>query len=227
MGKVPLRDEDYRFKYLLSVLKNKWVWMMFNLFFISIYQNVLLLLVVSPAVVANIVATKCGDSSFYSSSLNMLDLLGSILFLSFVLIESIADNQQQRFQNEKHRRIASGETLDGEFLDGFTRSGLFSIIRKPNYASEQGLWISFGIFSLASFQSGIARQQHIYNWSHLGWCMYVMLFCGSGPFTEYISLSKYPRYAEYMTETPLFVPNIFKLLFRKETSKKKKKKKKQ
>ena len=118
-------------------------------------------------------------------------------------------------QTEKYRRKAAGETLDGEYLQGFKSSGLFSIVRKPNYACEQGLWVSFGLFSLSTFQSGIARQSNIINWSHIGWILYLLLFQGSGPFTEKITLTKYPIYAEYMKETPLYVPNIFKLLFGK------------
>mmetsp|Transcript_26867 Transcript_26867/g.62811 ORF Transcript_26867/g.62811 Transcript_26867/m.62811 type:complete len:340 (-) Transcript_26867:50-1069(-) len=219
-------DEDYRWKYIqdgyyLEILKNPIVWTAFNFFFISFYQHFLLLVVVSPAIVAHIVATRCsadGDDSVYSSSLNGLDLLASLLYLGFVVLESVADNQQQRFQNEKHRRKAAGETLDGEYLEGFTRSGLFSIVRKPNYACEQALWISFGLFSLSSFRSGAARQGNIANWSHIGWLLYVLLFQGSGPFTEYLSVTKYPLYAQYMKETPLFVPNIYKLLFRGNTT---------
>lgn len=130
-------------------------------------------------------------------------------------MEGVADNQQQRFQTEKYRRKAAGEALDGEYLQGFTRSGLFSIVRKPNYACEQGLWVSFGIFSLSTFQSGIARESNIWNWSHVGWVSYLLLFQGSGPFTENITLTKYPLYAEYMKETPLYFPNIFKVLFGK------------
>ena len=68
------------------------------------------------------------------------------MYLGFVLMEGVADNQQQAFQTEKYRRKRAGEKLDGEFLDGFTRSGLFSIVRKPNYMAEQSLWISFGLF---------------------------------------------------------------------------------
>ena len=220
-------DEDYRWKYIqdghfLGILKNKIAWTIFNFLFISLFQNALLLIVVAPSIIAHIAATKCADDSIYSSSLNSLDLLASVLYLGFVLIESMADNQQQRFQNEKHRRIAAGETLDGEYLDGFTRSGLFSIVRKPNYTCEQGLWVSFSLFSLASFQSGIAREHNMFNWSHVGWMSYVILFQVSGPFTEYISLTKYALYAEYVKDTPLFVPNIFKLFRKEKTSEKKK-----
>jgi len=216
-------DEDYRWKYLqegflVGILKNNTVWILFNFLFISLYQHMLLLVVISPSIVAHITAIKCGASSdsIYSSSLNGLDLLACLLYLGFVLLESFADNQQQRFQNEKHRRIAAGETLDGEYLQGFTRSGPFSVVRKPNYACEQALWFSFGLFSISTFQSGIARQSNILNWSHIGWISYMLLFQVSGPFTENITLTKYPLYRDYMKKTPLYFPSIFKLLSRKE-----------
>jgi len=216
-------DEDYRWKYLqegflVNILKNKVVWVLFNFLFISLYQHVLLLVVIAPSIVAHVVATKCAASSdsTYSSSLNALDLLACLMYLFFVFLESVADNQQQIFQNEKYRRKAVGETLDGEYLQGFTRSGLFSIVRKPNYACEQCLWVSFGLFSISTFNSGMARQKNILNWSHIGWILYVLLFQGSGPFTENITLTKYPLYAEYMNETPLYFPNVFDLLFGKE-----------
>ncbi len=212
-------DEDYRWKYLqdgmlLSILQNNVAWTIFNVVFISLYQHVLLFVVTAPSIVAHVAATKCATSG-YSSSLNGLDILACLLYLGFVLLEGIADNQQYAFQTEKYRRKGAGETLDGEYLQGFKTSGLFSIVRKPNYACEQALWVSFGLFSLSTFQSGIARQSNIFNWSHVGWVLYVLLFQGSGPFTEKITLTKYPLYAEYMKETPLFFPNILKLLFGK------------
>jgi len=224
-------DEDYRWKYLqdgflTNILKNKVAWFMFNLLFISLYQHVLLLLVIAPSAVAHIAATKCAKSSdsIYSSSLNGLDLIACFMYLGFVGLEAVADNQQLQFQTEKYRRKSAGETLDGEYIQGFTRSGLFSIVRKPNYACEQGLWVSFGLFSISAFQSGIARQSNILNWSHIGWLLYVLLFQGSGPFTENITLKKYPMYADYMKKTPLYYPNIFKLLFRKKDNLEKKNK---
>uniref|UniRef100_A0A7S0TCI9 Steroid 5-alpha reductase C-terminal domain-containing protein n=1 Tax=Pseudo-nitzschia delicatissima TaxID=44447 RepID=A0A7S0TCI9_9STRA len=212
-------DEDYRWKYLqdgmlLSILQNNVAWTIFNVVFISLYQHVLLFVVTAPSIVAHVAATKCATSG-YSSSLNGLDILACLLYLGFVLLEGIADNQQYAFQTEKYRRKGAGETLDGEYLQGFKTSGLFSIVRKPNYACEQALWVSFGLFSLSTFQSSIARQSNIFNWSHVGWVLYVLLFQGSGPFTEKITLTKYPLYAEYMKETPLFFPNILKLLFGK------------
>jgi len=240
MGKVslpchPLRSssndqQHQRFNDLVALLnKHKIGWSLFNFFFISLYQNVLLLLVVTPAMVAHLVATKCSNhqhqqhDQYYSpSSLNQWDWIGCLVFLSFVVVESIADNQQQQFQIEKYRRIHSGDPslLVGDYLDGFTRAGIYSWVRKPNYACEQGLWISFAIFVLAaSFDARAGAQQQQQDifvnivFPHVGWICYVSLFQTSGPLTEYISLAKYPiAYAEYMTQTPLYVPNLIQYL---------------
>jgi steroid 5-alpha reductase family enzyme len=84
------------------------------------------------------------------------------------------------------------------------------MVRKPNYACEQGLWIVFYLFSISCFD-GKARLQTLFNWSAIGWTLLVALFQGSGYFTEKITLSKYPRYREYMKSTPLYVPNLFQL----------------
>ena len=102
-----LGDEDYRWKYLqdgylLQILRNDTVWTIFNLVFISIYQNVLLLLIVSPSMIVYVYAHQFSDH--YNPSLNVLDIIAITLFLVFVLIETIADNQQYIFQKEKYRR---------------------------------------------------------------------------------------------------------------------------
>jgi steroid 5-alpha reductase family enzyme len=267
-------DEDYRWRYIqdgffLPILQNKILWMVFNLGFISIYQNLILLLIVAPSIIAYLVATKCtgGDSSgsgsgigstntwpYYHdlSSLNEMDFMATILFIFFLVIESIADNQQQRFQEEKHRRrqlaaagadttkdgpssSASSILLVGEYADGFKRSGLFAIVRKPNYASEQAIWISYYLFSIAATISSLTRTTAnttntdtntntteeslslwivlplLFNWSSIGWILLCILFQISGWFTEKITLSKYPiKYRQYMEDTPLYVPNLYR-----------------
>jgi steroid 5-alpha reductase family enzyme len=204
-------DEDYRWKYLQDgflwdALRHPVVWKLFNLLFISIYQNLLLLFIVTPSVVAHLVATKCNE--VYSSSLNVLDGCASILYLILVVGETLADNQQYRFQESKYHRRISGEMLEGDYTLGFNRSGFFAIVRKPNYAFEQALWIVFYVFSVSCFKGSI-RSQNLVNWSAIGCTLLVALFQGSGYFTERISLSKYPKYKEYMAETPLYIPSLW------------------
>ncbi|CAJ1901276.1 unnamed protein product [Cylindrotheca closterium] len=201
-------DEDYRWKLLqdgalLEILKNKVAWVAFNLLFISFYQNVLLFLIVAPSLVAHIVATGCGQAV----PLNGYDYLATALIPLFIAIEAIADNQQYNFQTEKYRRKNAGETLTGEYADGFKSSGFFAIVRKPNYAAEQAIWIAFYLYSI-----GAVNGERFVNWSSSGWTLLCVLFQGSGWLIEQITLGKYPKYGEYMEQVPRYIPNPMELL---------------
>ena len=205
-------DEDYRWEILKSgqlpwfrILTNPFVWSIFNLIFISFYQHLLLLFIVSPSLFAHSafkLAVSCDETNL--NQLNGLDFLASFLVLLFVTLEGIADNQQFRFQSEKHRRLKNNEKLSGIYALGFCQTGLFRIVRKPNYASEQMVWISFYIFSVASFPNNYI------NWSISGCLLLVFLFQGSGWMTELVSKEKYPSYSEYQKRVPLYVPNILR-----------------
>ncbi len=110
-------EEDYRWEYLRrgmfggrwSLLSNKYIWVLFNIFFISLFQNYLLLYIASPSFIAWSVAMKeihckSGEEENivgYSLSLSVLDGIATALFLTFLLFETMADNQQVKFQNEK------------------------------------------------------------------------------------------------------------------------------
>lgn len=195
-------DEDYRWAELqkLPILGNPIVWTLFNLGFISIYQNILLLLIVSPSFVAYSVANTCEDLPW-----SMWDSLATCLILAFIVIESIADNQQYQFQTEKYRRKRAGESLESDFADGFLQSGLFAVVRKPNYAAEQSIWISLYLFT-----AGAMGEIH-WNWSVTGFISLCLLFQGSGWFTERITLKKYLKYKDYARRVPLYIPNPLRL----------------
>lgn len=183
-------EEDYRWEILRKRpgFSNKVVWALFNLFFISTYQNVLIFLFTVPIV------TAIGDEP----PLGIWDILLAVIYLAFVLIEFIADQQQWTFQQEKYRRINAGEPL-GEYAHGFVRTGLWGIVRHPNYAMEQSIWIVFYFFSV------IATGEWI-NWSIAGCILLVILFKGSSDFSEEISAEKYPEYKEYQKRVPRFIP---------------------
>lgn len=192
-------EEDYRWEELRkrSGFNNKFVWGLFNLFFISAYQNVLIFLFTLP------ILTTIGDGA--DPKLGMADWILAGLFLMAVIIEYIADQQQYNFQTEKYRRIANGEDLS-EYQHGFVRTGLWSIVRHPNYAMEQSIWIIFYCFSVVATGEWI-------NWSIAGCLLLLILFKGSSDFSEELSASKYPEYKEYQRKTPRFVP--FFSIFRK------------
>mmetsp|Transcript_65695 Transcript_65695/g.77231 ORF Transcript_65695/g.77231 Transcript_65695/m.77231 type:complete len:332 (+) Transcript_65695:189-1184(+) len=206
-------EEDYRWSYIqqghfVPILANPVAWVTFNLTFISFYQNFLLLLITSPSFVAYTAAKECNGGGTGQHPLNMMgmDGLATLLVLLSILVESVADNQQYKFQTEKYRRINNGVERKGDYADGFCQSGLFSIVRKPNYAAEQSIWICFYLFAVA------ATGGNFLNWSLIGWSSLVMLFQGSGFFTEKLTLMKYPEtYAKYQLRVPLYVPRLWRV----------------
>lgn len=184
--------EDYRWE----ILRNKkefqprWKWTLFNLFFISGYQNVLILLFTLPAVVA---------LQFDTKPLGTLDYLAAALMLFFIIFETIADEQQWIYQSKKWSLIHSKKPLTGDYKKGFLDTGLWSLSRHPNYFAEQAIWISFYLFSVAA--SG-----QILNGSLTGCLLLVFLFQGSAAFTEEISSQNYPEYADYQQKVHRFLP---------------------
>ena len=185
-------EEDYRWEELRKRpgFNNRFVWMLFNLFFISAYQNVLIFLFTLPTL------TALGDN--VNKDLTIADWILAALYVGAVVVEFIADQQQYDFQQEKYRRIKAGEDL-GEYAHGFVRTGLWSIMRHPNYAMEQSIWIIFYGFSVVATGEWI-------NWSIAGCLLLVILFKGSSDFSEALSAEKYPEYKEYQRKVPRFIP---------------------
>lgn len=187
--------EDYRWSVVRSgpAFKGKrWAWMLFDLLFISIYQNALVLMTTFPALVSMGSAAPFG----------WVDCLAAVLMLGFILYETIADEQQWAFQSRKWALIGKGrklEELPAPYNKGFNTRGLWGRSRHPNYFAEQGTWISFYIFSIGA---GIG----IFNWSIIGALLLVVLFQGSSALAEEISSGKYPEYEAYCKQLPRFFP---------------------
>lgn len=185
-------EEDYRWK----ILKNRaefqprWKWTLFNLFFISGYQNGLILLFTLPALVC---------FQYRGNPLNYIDFLAILFMLFFIITESIADHQQWVFQNKKRALNVQEESIKQDKQNGFLDSGLWAYSRHPNYFSEQMIWLSFYLFSVAA--SG-----HWINWSVIGIILLMLLFQGSANFSEGISAEKYPDYKLYQQQVNKFIP---------------------
>jgi steroid 5-alpha reductase family enzyme len=188
-------EEDYRWSVLREtpLLKGRFRWALFNLFFISFYQQGLILLFTLPSVMA---------WQGHDSPLNWLDGLAAVLFLGLVVLETIADQQQYDFQTEKYRRIGAKEPLTGEYAKGFCATGLWAKVRHPNYAAEQAIWLVFYLFSVAATGRWL-------NGSLVGAVLLLLLFQGSADFSEKISERKYPGYAEYLRRVGRFVPKFW------------------
>lgn len=187
-------EEDYRWSVLrkMPLLQGRLRWAAFNLGFISFYQQGLILLFTLPAVMA---------WHGKGQPLGWLDYLAAVLFLGFVVLETIADQQQWNYQTEKCRRKAAGEPLTGDYAKGFLDTGLWAKLRHPNYAAEQGTWLAFYLFSVAATGRWL-------NGSLVGAVLLLILFQGSADFSEKISAEKYPLYADYVKRVGRFLPKI-------------------
>ncbi len=185
-------EEDYRWLVLRQKpeFNPRWKWTLFNLFFISGYQLVLILLFTLPAIVAlqNINTPIC-----------IFDYIAAALMFFFIVYETIADIQQWNFQSKKHAMIKAGKELTGDYKKGFLDKGLWAFSRHPNYFAEQSIWVCFYLFS-------VAAGSQWFNWSIAGCLLLIVLFQGSSSFSEEISVGKYPEYPEYQKRVPRFIP---------------------
>ncbi len=187
-------EEDYRWAVLRArkEFQPHWKWLLFNLFFISIYQNALVLMTTFPALVLMNVTVPFG----------WIDAVAAALMLGFIVYETVADEQQWAFQSRKWKMIKEGQKLEqlpAPYNKGFNTCGLWSVSRHPNYFAEQGTWCAFYLFSIGG---GIG----IFNWSIIGALLLIVLFLGSSAFAEEISSAKYPEYARYCQQVSKFFP---------------------
>ncbi|MCK6067462.1 MULTISPECIES: DUF1295 domain-containing protein [Microbacterium] len=181
--------EDYRWAILRSRMSPA-VFQVFNLLFIVLYQNALLVLISLPAFMAWQHPTR----------LTAWDTGLAMLFLAFLVDEFVADQQQWDFHQAKKR---AGGTLE----PGFVTTGLFRFSRHPNFFFEQAQWwVFYGIGAVAALSAGLGIWGGLVNWTIVGPTLLTVLFIGSTIFTESISASKYPAYADYQRRTSMLVP---------------------
>lgn len=176
--------EDYRWVVLRGRMA-RWQFQLVNLFFITVYQNAILLLICLPALTA----------SRHRGSFGPVDVALAVVFLACLVGETVADQQQWTFQQWKKAEVAAGREPYPRFL----RTGLFRYSRHPNFFFEQAQW--WLVFGFGASAAGSPLQ-----WTVLGAVLLTLLFVGSTRFTESISRSRYPEYADYQAATSAVVP---------------------
>lgn len=175
--------EDYRWAVLRAKMP-PWLFQVFNLLFITVYQNVILLLISLPAYTA----------LEHRSAFGVWDVVAAVVFLAFLLGETVADQQQWDFHGWKRAETAAGREPEPRFL----QTGLFRYSRHPNFFFEQAQWwvvFAFGVIAAGSVQ-----------WTVAGAVLLTLLFVGSTVFTESITAGRYPEYAAYQRRTSAVVP---------------------
>ncbi|MBB4684280.1 DUF1295 domain-containing protein [Amycolatopsis jiangsuensis] len=175
--------EDYRWAILRERMA-PWQFQLFNLFFITLYQNVILLLIALPAWTALEHRTPFG----------VADVVLAVAFLACLAGETVADQQQWDFHRWKAAERSAGRTPDPRFR----QTGLFRYSRHPNFFFEQAQWwLVAGI--------GVAAGGGL-TWTVAGAILLTLLFLGSTIFTESITRGRYPEYADYQRRTSPVVP---------------------
>lgn len=186
-------EEDYRWKLLKKskIFQARYRWILFDLFFISLYQNVLILLTTFPSLVS------IGSNVAF----NYIDVIAVVLVTFFLVLETVADLQQWKFQSTKYSLLNESKSLSKLPLPyslGFNTTGLWNYMRHPNYLGEQGIWLSLYVFSIAATNS--------FNWSYFGAVLLVLLFLGSSTLSESISKTKYSEYELYTKKVFKYLP---------------------
>ena len=189
-------EEDYRWQIMRSkkMLKSRPAWALFDLFFISIYQNALVLAICLPALV-------CMESN---APLGVMDYVAFSLSSIALLIEIIADEQQMAFHTTKKRLLAEGKSLaelPEPFNKGFNTTGLWGYSRHPNYFGEQAFWVCLYLFVIGANMA----TYNVFNWSMVGPLLLVLLFLGSSTLGETISNGKYPEYSLYLSTVSKYI----------------------
>ncbi len=141
-----------------------------------------------------------------SPVISPLEIIGLILWLTFFVVETIADRQKLRFayamrdQGRKHQ---------------VCNVGLWRYSRHPNYFAEWMVWNSLIIAAIPSWLA-LYGQEQVVIWLLVGLMlcnvsrlMYVTLvyYTGAVP-AEYYSLQKRPDYAAYKESTNMFFPGM-------------------
>ena len=189
--------EDYRWEIVrkFKIFQNPIAWALFDLFFISIYQNLLVVTMTFPAVAMM-------DST---APLGVWDYVGASLAAAFLLLETIADEYQWKFHQNKKKLLQNGDKLEDieePYNKGFNTTGPWGYMRHPNYLGEQGIWMSFYIMSISA---GV-NQYGVFNWSWFGPLLIILLFLASAPLGENISNQKYPEYKYYLNYVNRYLP---------------------
>lgn len=177
--------EDYRWAVLRAKM-SPWQWHVFAFFFVAGVQNAIIFIITLPAWYA---------IRGVGRPFGALDAVATLLFVAFLVGETIADQDQWRFHKAKKAKSERGEAVDPPFCT----TGLFRYSRHPNFFCEQALWWSLYLFAVAATGEWL-------NPSITGAVVLTGLFHGSTNFTESITLSKYPSYAEYQKKTSRLFP---------------------
>ncbi len=190
-------NEDYRWSIVRGspFFRHSVAWTLFDLLFISMYQNLLVLAICLPAL-------SCMESV---QPFGAPDFAAAALAVAFLVLETVSDEYQWKFHQTKKRLLSGGkkpEDIERPYDLGFNTLGPWAYMRHPNYLGEQGVWLSLYIFVIGAG----AVNCGVFNVTFIGPLLLVLLFIGSSTLGEKISSGKYPAYKDYMEKVCKYLP---------------------
>ena len=168
--------EDYRWEVLREKIPNRFIFEIFNLFFISAFQLILVFMITLPLYYVGQIEAPLGNMDYLLFGLQIL----------FLVLETIADNQQYKYYSERDSK---------EFKDsprhqlGFNTFGLWKHSRHPNYVCEMSQWVVVALY--------LFHLTGAWHYSMFGAAVLILLFMGSTNMAESITIGKYDHYQEW------------------------------
>jgi len=133
-----------------------------------------------------VVMTNAGSAAHL---IGLVDVVGILVMVGAILLETVADRQLIRFRR--------GDRAGGQILD----TGLWGVVRHPNYLGEILFW--WGLWILALAGSPIW-------WTLIGPVSMTALFALiSIPMMDKHLEDRYPAYARHKEDTAALVPRVF------------------
>jgi len=171
--------ENYRWEIMREKIPNRFVFEIFNLFFISAFQLILVFMITLPLYFVGQYDAPLGNADYILFGLHAL----------FLTLETIADNQQYKYYAERN----STEFRDSPRHQlGFNTFGLWKHSRHPNYVCEMSQWIIVGLYAYRLTGEAI---------SLLAAGLLILLFIGSTSVAENITKNKYAHYNDWRKVT--------------------------
>ena len=140
--------------------------------------------------------------------ISIYEILGYILWISFIIIEHFADIQKQKFIKKSYLNNQKKAVCN---------VGLWKYSRHPNYFAEWMVWNSIIISSISSLSYYFETEHKMIAYSLLFCLLYIsrlmyktlVFYTGAIP-SEYYSIKKRGEYIKYQKVTNMFFPGIKK-----------------
>lgn len=122
-----------------------------------------------------------------TAQINILDIIGILITLGAIILETVADIQLHKFRAEESNQ------------EKVNNVGLFAYSRHPNYLGEICFWWGLFIFGISADST--------YWWTIIGPLSITLLFIFiSIPIMEKHNAKKRSTYAEYMQSVSILIP---------------------